>query len=44
MEDLDGEYLDDYAISGSTVNQVIGERMEEQLFKKIPWLVGTKLK
>lgn len=44
VEDLDGEYLDDYAISGSTVNQVIGERMEEQLFKKIPWLVGTKLK
>lgn len=44
VEDLDGEYLDDYAISGSTVNQVIGERMEEQLFEKIPWLVGTKLK
>lgn len=44
VEDLDGEYLDDYAISGSTVNQVIGERMEEQLFEKIPWLVGMKLK
>lgn len=44
VDTIDGEYLDDYAISGSTVNQVIGERMEDQLFEKIPLLVGTKLK
>lgn len=44
VDTIDGEYLDDYAISGFTVNQVIGGRMEDQLFEKIPLLVGTKLK
>ena len=27
-----GEYLDDYAVSGSTASQVVGEDMESNLF------------
>lgn len=31
MDEL-GEYLDDYAVSGSTASQVVGEDMESNLF------------
>lgn len=36
-----GEYLDDYAISGDTVSQVIGENMLPKLLSKIPLLVPS---
>ena len=44
INSLEGEFLDDYAISGATIRQTIGEDMTNQLFGKIPWLISEKNK
>lgn len=44
VDKLGKDYLDDYALSASMLNQVIGENVEEELFRESPLYLGGKKK